>query len=139
MAFSLTVRQQGPASAAAMWRHYADFALWPRWSPQLRAVHPKGPFAPGTTGWVEGVLGVRVPFRILEVDAPSRTWAWEAGWGPLTLRIRHAVRPRQSEARLEGPLPLVLLYAPAAALALHHHARVPEAPARPRHLRPVTA
>ena len=139
MAFSLTVRQRGPASAADMWRHSSDFTLWPHWAPQLKAVHAQGPFVPGTRGQVESLLGLQVPFRILSVDAQARTWSWEAGRGPFTLRVHHAVRPRVSEARLEGPLPLVLLYAPVAALALHQHARVPESPRRPRHLRPVPA
>ena len=132
----------GPADPAAAWERYADPALWPTWSPQIRAVEATSPrLAAGMRGTVLGWGGLELPFVVDAVDEGARTWAWtvrpaRALHAPLpaalavraALRLRHAVGPGDGGGALTtlevtGAAPLVLAYAPAAAWALRRLVR----------------
>jgi len=127
----------GPADPATAWERYADPALWPTWSPQIRAVRTASSrLATGTTGTVLGWGGLELPFVVEAVDEGARTWVWRvrpvrALHAPLpdalsalgSLRLRHAVGPADGGGALTtlevaGAVPVVLAYAPAARWAL---------------------
>ena len=127
----------GPADPDTAWERYANPALWPTWSPQIRAVRTASPrLATGMTGAVLGWGGLELPFVVDAVDEAARTWVWRvrpvrALRVPLpgavgsmgALRLRHAVGPADGGGALTtlevtGAAPVVLAYAPAARWAL---------------------
>ena len=117
----VTVTEHGDAPPEVVWERYADLTTWPTWSPQVTAVEaPSMRLAAGLEGTVVGLLGVRVPFVVIEVGI--RSWAWEVR--PLGLRVvlDHRVLPRPggtaTELELRGPAPVVLAYLPFAKVAL---------------------
>jgi len=123
------MRAVGPASVQKAWERYAVPALWPTWSPHLRAVdYPHPRLVAGTDGVVRGPLGVRAGFNIDDVDEARHRWSWTVRTGPLTLRLGHGVDEmaepspdhRRSTTWLEisGPLLVLLAYAPVARFAL---------------------
>ncbi len=126
---SLTVRAQGPAGAPDVWEAYADPQRWVQWAPQIRRVVAIGRLRPGLTGEVWSILPVPVAFQVLEVDAKRRRWSWRAALGPLRLRLDHGVDARDigcaTWLTMHGPLPVLVLYAPIARLALHRLVRTP--------------
>ena len=78
------------APAEAVWSVLADLSEWPRWGPSVRrAVADGDRVAPGMSGVVTTVVGVRLPFRITEV-VPGRAWRWRVAGVPAT---GHVVRP----------------------------------------------
>ncbi len=125
---SLTLRVNGPASAPAVWEAYADPQRWTEWAPHIRRVEAIGRLRPGLRGQVHAVVPPPVTFEVTEVDATSRRWSWRAVLGPLRMSFDHGVDARPSGSgtwlTIHGPLPLVVLYAPLARLALHRLVRV---------------
>jgi len=124
-----TVRLQahGVAPVALAWERYADPALWSTWAPQIQRVDTlMQRLAVGGTGTVRAGLLHRptlgVPFRVLAVDEPAREWAWEVRLGPLRLRLEHGVTAHLDGSstwlRVHGSLPVILVYAPVARIAL---------------------
>jgi hypothetical protein len=132
---SLTVRAQGPARAVDAWEAYADPQRWAEWAPQIRRVVAIGRLRPGLSGQVWSILPAPVSFEVTQVDAKRRRWSWKAALGPVRLRFDHGVDPRDlgcsTWLTMHGPLPLLLIYAPVARLALHRLVRTP-ASATPR-------
>jgi hypothetical protein len=130
---TVTLSAAGPAPAELAWARYDYLARWSSWSPQIRSVHVRTDegerpanavdrLAPGLRGTVHGVLGLRIPFVITEVDRPTRRWAWQVRLGPATVTLVHRV-VRQGDAtmttlRVSGPAPLVLGYLAPARVAL---------------------
>ncbi len=119
----MLVSVDGPAAPDEVWRRYTSPAAWPGWAPQITDVDTADdPIQAGTRGVVHGPLLIRVPFRIVDVDASTRRWEWRVGVGPLTLRMEHGVDecPEGSRAwvRIHAPRLLVLPYTPVARLAL---------------------
>ncbi|BBH70215.1 hypothetical protein ACTI_69000 [Actinoplanes sp. OR16] len=124
----MTVRSvtvSGPRPAEDVWDRYVRPRRWPEWSPQIRyADHPAETIAPQQTGVVHGRGGIRVPFRILDVDAtgPVRSWSWAVRVAGLRLHLRHTVEPIAGGTRaglvVSGFAPVVLLYLPVARMAL---------------------
>jgi hypothetical protein len=59
---------------------------------------------------------------VLAVDEAAREWSWEARLGPLRLRLEHGVTAHIDGSatwlRVHGPLPVILVYAPVARIAL---------------------
>ena len=127
----------GPADPVTAWERYADPALWPTWSPQIRAVRTDAVrLGTGMRGTVLGWGGLELPFVVDAVDEAARTWVWRvravrALHAPLpdavsalgSLRLRHAVGPADGGGALTvlevtGAAPVVLAYAPAARWAL---------------------
>lgn len=133
---TLTVGARGSAPADEVWLRYATPARWHEWSPQIAAVHCEHPddvVEHGRAGTVDGPFGVRVSFRVRDVDLESRRWTWCVRVGMVDLTMEHGVdagapagvrggRGRDARTRawvaITGPLPLVVAYAPAARLAL---------------------
>lgn len=123
------VSASGPLPPDAVWERYADLSAWKEWSPQIRWVESSGDrLAPGLTGTVHGVLGVRVRFTVLAVDGSARTWSWRVRSGPVTMLLHHAVLAGRdggtsTTLEIEGPAPAVLAYAPVAQVALRRLVR----------------
>ena len=122
---TLTVSAAGAASVDDAWSRYTVPELWSSWSPQIQSVstaHPDEAVVAGTAGTVVGPAGVRVPFTVTHVDQTARRWAWRVRAGLVTLVLEHGVDGvdgrTQAWARVTGPLPAVLGYAPLARLAL---------------------
>ena len=119
----VTLHASGPADPETAWGRYRQPQGWARWAPQISRVEASAErIAPGVTGRVYGPLWVSVDFEIERVDEGARSWTWRVHRGPITLRLHHAVAPRGSGSRaslgIEGPLPLILGYAPLARFAL---------------------
>lgn len=119
----MTLTATGRADPDTAWERYAVPATWPQWAPQITGVDASTErLQQGTTGRVHGPLGVSADFVVDAVDEPGRTWTWTVRRWPLTLRLTHGVRRRpggsMTSLTVEGPLPVVVLYAPLARLAL---------------------
>ncbi len=119
----MTLRAAGPAPVEDVWKRYAVPALWPTWSPQIRAVRADGGrIAPGLRGEVVSFLGVSARFVVESVDEERRRWTWRVALGPVRLRLRHEVlaRPTGSATvlRVEGPAVALAAYAGPARWAL---------------------
>ncbi|MFI5910571.1 SRPBCC family protein [Dactylosporangium sp. NPDC051541] len=115
----------GPCGADEVWDRYVRPRRWPEWAPQIRSVDYAGEvITPGTGGVVHGVGGVRVRFRILDVDGggPVRRWVWAVSVLGVRMRFEHLVEAHGRGARtrlvVAGPAPLVLAYLPVARAAL---------------------
>lgn len=124
---TVTLRTRGDADPDTAWERYADPDLWSTWSPQIQRVDLDAPrLVPGARGTVRAGLlpwpTLPVPFRVLEVDEPGRTWAWTVRLGPVGLRLEHGVVPEPGGSAtwltVHGPAPVVAAYAPLARLAL---------------------
>lgn len=117
---STTVRRvevTGPALTTAAWERYADLSLWRTWAPQIRSVEADGArLAPGRSGTVHVLGGLRVPFVVTAVDEQRRTWSWIARLGPVGLTLHHDLSPAldgtTAGLTVEGPGLVVALYAP---------------------------
>lgn len=115
---------RGRAPAGLVWTRYLRPALWSTWSPQIVSVdYPGEQLAAGSGGTVHGWLGLRVGFTVDEVDLINRAWSWTVRL-PLGVRLalRHTVSADGAGSRtglvVDGPLPVVLAYAPLARIAL---------------------
>ncbi len=150
---------EGDADPAVACERYLRFALWSTWAPQIRAVRldvgaaggdsARGDvqagaerLAPGVTGTVLGPPGVRVRFRVDDVEvgggrADRLAWSWTVRpAGPLRvltadrvrLQLTHTVRARPGGGSIttldvSGPRAVVASYAPLALLALRRLVR----------------
>ena len=78
---------------------------------------------PGTRGRVVGPLGVAVLFVIEQVDPEQHAWSWIVT-GPFGVRLRlhHSLSAAgggtSTSLAIDGPLPIVVGYAPIARYAL---------------------
>ncbi len=124
---SLTVRAHGPAGVPAVWEAYADPQRWPEWAPHIRRVEAVGRLRPGLSGQVIALVPPAVNFEVTDVDAKRRQWSWRAVFGPVQVSFDHGVEQRAAGSgtwlTMHGPLPLLLLYAPLAHLALRRLVR----------------
>ena len=123
-----TLTATGQADAATAWRRYELLELWSTWSPQVHEVIAASPrIAPGLNGLVVGPLGVRVPFKVISVDAEAMEWSWHVRFGAVHARLDHVVRVVpggcSTELVIDGPAFAVLGYRPLAALALRRLVR----------------
>ena len=124
---TLTLRARGSAPVTLVWERYADPTLWPTWAPQIQRVDTGlQRLAADGTGTVRvGLLhrpALGIPFRVLAVDEAAREWTWEAWLGPLRLQLEHGVTAHLAGSstwlRVQGPPPVILVYAPLARIAL---------------------
>ena len=127
---SLTVRAAGPAGAPDVWEAYADPQRWPQWAPHIRRVEAIGRLRPGLEGKVWSVVPAPMSFAVTDVDAKRRRWSWTAALGPLRMRFEHGVDTLAGGSgtwmTMHGPLPVLMIYAPLARIALHRLVRVPD-------------
>ena len=125
------VSVSGPCPVDEVWDRYVRPGRWPQWSPQIRAVeYPAEVILPGTGGVVHGPVGVRVGFRILDVEAagPVRSWSWVVSVAGVQLRLRHDVEEVAGDGTrtvltVQGFGPAVVLYLPVAKMALRRLVR----------------
>jgi len=104
-----------PAEPLAAWRLLTDTRTWPSWGPSIRAVTLHAPdgdpvIAAGTTGTVRTVVGVTLPFRVVEVE-PMARWTWRVAGVPAT---GHRVEGHPDGCRVIFEVPM--LAAPYAAV-----------------------
>ena len=114
----------GTATATRAWERYAQPALWPTWSPQIRGVQTDvDRLSTGVTGTVLGPLGVRVAFVVDSFDEATMRWSWTARLGPIRMHLIHGVdeAPAGCSTWLEarGAWPVLAAYLPIARFALH--------------------
>lgn len=119
----VTLSAAGRISPDEVWERYADLSLWPQWAPQIRRVEATSDRLEfGTTGRVYGPPGVSIGFVVNSVDTEARRWSWTVSRWAVTLHLEHAVTKQgggsATSLRVEGPLPIVLAYAPIARIAL---------------------
>ena len=119
----MRIEATGPRTAEEVWADYTRPSSWPTWAPQIRAVRGVAdPIVAGARGVVHGPLLVRVPFRIVSVDAPAHRWTWRVGIGPLSVVLVHGVDQAGpgtcAWADVRAPTLTVLPYYPLARLAL---------------------
>ncbi len=121
---TVTVSAAGAADLETAWDRYRTPALWSSWAPQISRVEcPDDVIRPGTRGRVVGPLGLAVGFVIEQVDAERRSWSWIVT-GPFGVRLRlhHSLSAiatgTSTSLMIDGPLPIVLGYAPVARIAL---------------------
>lgn len=119
----VTLGARGASVPVVVWERYADIAQWSQWAPQIQRVETAADrIAPGVTGSVFGLLGVRVDFVIDAVDEGQYRWSWTVTRMHVSVRLDHAVREHpkgvSTSLTMDGALPLVLGYAPVAQLAL---------------------
>lgn len=123
---TITVGASGASTPEQAWARYATPARWHEWSPQIADVECADLDAvvvAGLVGTVSGPLGVRVRFRVVEVDEGARRWRWHVRAGIVEMSMAHGVDVvpaggAKAWVAITGSLPLVLAYAPAARLAL---------------------
>jgi hypothetical protein len=129
------VAARGPVAPPEAWRRYAEIALWPAWSPQLRDVEPSAAvLGTGVSGRVVAPLGVWARFVVLDVDAAARRWSWRVERGPVTMTLHHGLDAlddggTRAWLRIRGPAPLAAGYVGPAWLALHRLVTLHDLPA----------
>jgi hypothetical protein len=100
----IEVSRELPVPADRAWSLLTDTDRWPEWGPSVRAVEcADRHIRVGSTGTVETVLGIGVPFEITACE-PYR-WAWRVARIPAT---GHRVEPLgEDRCRVvfEVPLP----------------------------------
>ncbi|MEU3862710.1 SRPBCC family protein [Streptomyces sp. NPDC028722] len=99
----LNLRAAGAAAPRTVWHRYMRVDRWTRWSPHITAVRAgRRTIAPGLSGTVESVAGIRVVFVVDDVDPRRRVWTWRVRCGPVRVLLRHDVRkhPKGSTTRL---------------------------------------
>jgi hypothetical protein len=90
-------------------RCYADARAWPDWNPELASAELLGPFEGGTSAKVRFRTGLRLRFRLTEVEA-GRVFTDEARLPLARMGHRHVLEPADSGTLLrntiyfEGPL-----------------------------------
>ncbi len=100
----IEVSREVPVPADRAWSLLTDTDRWPEWGPSVRAVEcTDREIRAGSTGRVETVLGIRVPFEIVTCE-PYR-WTWRVAGIPAT---GHRVEPlgeNRCQVVFEMPLP----------------------------------
>ena len=97
-------------SAAAVWqRCYVDAATWRDWNPEIAAAELHGPFEVGATARVRFKTGLRLRFRLIEVEH-ERLFTDEARIPGARMGHRHVLEPTGTGVRFrntiyfDGPL-----------------------------------
>lgn len=100
---NLEVSETVPGPCDRVWDLLVDTTRWAQWGPSVSAVSCSDRrIRRGSTGWVETPLGLRVPFRITDLEA-GRFWMWSVCGIPAT---GHRVEPLDGRrCRLTFTLP----------------------------------
>jgi hypothetical protein len=119
----LVVGASGTAAPEVAWDRYLHPERWSEWSPQISAVaYPDTEIADGGRGTVHGACGVALDFQVLHVDVENRCWSWRVRPVGIELIMEHGVVAENSGCRtslqIDGPLPIIVGYAPIARIAL---------------------
>jgi hypothetical protein len=101
---------EAPVSAAQVWqRCYVDASAWSRWNPEIAAAELHGPFEVGSIARVRFKTGLRLRFRLVEVES-ERLFTDEARIPGARMGHRHELEPTVAGVRLrntiyfDGPL-----------------------------------
>jgi hypothetical protein len=103
------------APPAAIWqRCYADPRSWPLWNRELVSAELRGPFVTGTIARVRFRTGLRLRFRLTEVE-PERVFTDEARLPFARMGHRHSLEPSGQQTVLRNTIyfhgPLAQLWA----------------------------
>ena len=80
------------APAETVWSLLTDLESWPVWGPTVTGARlDAGLFERGATGTVDTVLGVGLPFEVVEFDE-GKSWAWNVAGVPATEHLVVAKR-----------------------------------------------
>jgi Polyketide cyclase / dehydrase and lipid transport len=104
-----------PAGPSLMWeRCYADPAAWPEWNRELASARLEGPFEVGTVAHVRFKTGLRLRFRLVEVD-PPKVFTDEARLPGARMGHRHVLESTPTGTRMRNTIyfagPLAALWA----------------------------
>ena len=92
------------APASAAWELLTDTARWPEWGPSVSRVDSAEQFiGPGSSGRVQTIIGVWLPFRVTEFVAGQR-WDWEVAGIPATGHRVESLGPDLCRVVFEVPL-----------------------------------
>ena len=84
------------APAETVWSLLTDLESWPVWGPTVTGARLEtGSFELGATGTVDTVLGVGLPFEVVEF-VEGTSWAWKVAGVPAT---EHLVEAKGSSCR----------------------------------------
>jgi hypothetical protein len=96
-----SVEIQAPASAA--WELLTDTSRWPQWGPSVSRVESADRYiGPASTGRVQTIIGVWLPFRVTEFVAGQR-WGWEVVGIPATGHRVESLGPDRCRVVFEVP------------------------------------
>lgn len=100
------------ATAAQLWRRYADAPTWPDWDHEVERAVLHGPFAAGTRGVLKPVGGPKTKFVIAELT--ERVSFTDVSSLPLaTMTFAHRIEPTDVGSQfthtvtISGPLSLL--------------------------------
>ena len=92
------------APAAAAWKLLTDTSRWPQWGPSVSRVESaEQQIGPGSSGRVQTIIGVWLPFRVTEWVAGHR-WGWEVAGIPATGHRVESLGPDRCRVTFEVPL-----------------------------------
>jgi Polyketide cyclase / dehydrase and lipid transport len=92
------------ASPSLVWqRCYADPAAWPEWNRELASARLEGPFELGTVARVRFKTGLRLRFRLVEVD-PPKVFTDEARLPGARMGHRHVLESIPTGTRLRNTI-----------------------------------
>ena len=92
------------APASAAWKLLTDTSRWPEWGPSVSRVESADQYiGPGSTGRVQTIIGVWLPFRVTEFVAGQR-WDWEVAGIPATVHRVESLGPDRCGVSFELPL-----------------------------------
>lgn len=119
----LSIGATGPADPDVVWNRYLRPENWREWSPQISSVrYPGSEISDGGRGRVNGLCGIGLAFEVLYVDTENRCWTWRVKPVGVDVVMTHAVLATDGGTRttleIDGPLPIILGYAPIARIAL---------------------
>ncbi len=92
------------ATPSAAWKLLTDTTRWGQWGPSVVSVECAERYiGPGSTGRVQTVIGLWLPFRITEFCADKR-WCWDVAGIPATGHRVEALGPDRCRVVFEVPL-----------------------------------
>jgi uncharacterized protein YndB with AHSA1/START domain len=111
------------APAEVVWDLLVDTRYWPEWGPSVTDADCRDRrIRAGSTGQIQLIGGVWIPFEVTSIDAYR--WLWEIAGIPAT---GHRVEPHNGSCRAVFEVPLLAAgYAPVCRLALSRIARLAE-------------
>jgi hypothetical protein len=97
-----SVEIQAPASAA--WDLLTDTSRWSEWGPSVSRVESaEQQIGPGSSGSVQTIIGIWLPFRVTEFVA-GHSWDWEVAGIPATGHRVESLGPDRCRVTFEVPL-----------------------------------
>lgn len=91
------------APASAAWELLTDTSRWPQWGPSLSRVESAERYIrAGSTGRVQTIIGVWLPFRITEFIDRQR-WGWQVAGIPATGHRVEPIGPHRCRVVFEVP------------------------------------